>query len=273
VIDYEWRGGFGNAELNRLHAASFGHRVGEEDWWAQLNQHSLGWVCARQDGELVGFVNVAWDGGVHAFVLDTVVTAGLRRRGVGTGLVAVATEHARATGCEWLHVDFTDQLRPFYFDSCGFTPTNAGLVALTAGHRAPAGPFPLDPVGRVESPLADRDRAPRQGDEGAPDAWLVFDPAYTQALADLHAGAEVLVLTWLERARRDVHAVHPRGDQARPMQGVFSTHSPDRPNPIGLHRVTILAVDGTRVQVSNLEALDGTPVIDVKPVLHPDLDR
>jgi tRNA-Thr(GGU) m(6)t(6)A37 methyltransferase TsaA len=273
VIDYEWRGNVDNAEFNRLHAEGFGHRLLDDDWSAQLNRHSLGWVCARQDGELVGFVNVAWDGGVHAFILDTVVTGRVRRRGVGAGLVTVATEHARAAGCEWLHVDFDDHLRPFYFDSCGFTPTNAGLIALTAGLSAPAGPFPLDPVGRVESPLSDRDHAPRQGDEIAPGAWLVFDPTYAEALADLRAGTEVLVLTWLDRARRNVQAVHPRDDPNRPQQGVFSTRSPDRPNPIGLHRVTILAVDGTRLRVSNLEARDGTPVIDVKPVLHPDLDR
>lgn len=273
MIEYEWRGGVDSAELNRLHAEGFDHRVLDDDWWGQLSRHSLGWVCARQDGGLVGFVNVAWDGGVHAFVLDTLVAGRLRRQGLGARLVAVATEHARAAGCEWLHVDFDDHLRPFYFERCGFTPTNGGLIALTPGHAAPAGPFPLDAVGRVESPLTDRDQAPRQGDEGAPDAWLVFDPAYAGALADLHPGAEILVLTWLHQARRDVLAVHPRSDPDRPRQGVFSTRSPERPNPIGLHQVTILALDGTRLRVSNLEAVDGTPVVDVKPVLHPGADR
>ncbi len=128
--------------------------------------------------------------------------------------------------------------------------------------------YVLEPIGWVESDLVDRDAAPPQGDEGAPDAWLVFDPRVAEALADLHTGEEVLVLTWLDRARRDVLAVHPRGDQQRPLTGVFSTRSPDRPNPIGLHRVLILAIEGTRVQVRNLEALNGTPVVDVKPLLH-----
>jgi GNAT superfamily N-acetyltransferase len=130
VITHEWRGLFGNAALNALHAEGFGHPVLDDDWWAQVNRHSLGWVCAREGDDLVGFVNVAWDGGVHAFILDTLVTAQVRNQGVGTGLIAVAAENARAAGCEWLHVDFDDHLRPFYFGSCGFTPTNAGLIAL-----------------------------------------------------------------------------------------------------------------------------------------------
>lgn len=134
-----------------------------------------------------------------------------------------------------------------------------------------AEPFPLvlRPIGRVESPLSDLAAAPRQGDEGAPDAWLVFEAAVAEATSDLRAGDEVLVFTWLDRADRGVLAVHPRGDRTRPMTGVFSTRSPDRPNPIGLHRVEILAVDGLRVRVRNLEALDGTPIVDVKPVLDP----
>ncbi|WP_330467556.1 tRNA (N6-threonylcarbamoyladenosine(37)-N6)-methyltransferase TrmO [Micromonospora zamorensis] len=125
----------------------------------------------------------------------------------------------------------------------------------------------LRPVGRVASPLTDAASAPRQGDEGAPTAWLIFDAPVERALGDLHVGAELLVLTWLDRARRDVLAVHPRGDESRPETGVFSTRSPHRPNPIGLHRVRVLTVDGLRVQVADLEALDGTPVLDVKPVL------
>lgn len=128
--------------------------------------------------------------------------------------------------------------------------------------------YQLRPVGRVESPLVDRGMAPNQGDEGAPEAWLVFEPEMRAAVADLRAGAEVLVLTWFDRAARDVLAVHPRGDQTRPLTGVFSTRSPDRPNPVGLHRVEVVAVDGTRVRVRNLEALDGTPIVDVKPVLE-----
>jgi tRNA-Thr(GGU) m(6)t(6)A37 methyltransferase TsaA len=129
------------------------------------------------------------------------------------------------------------------------------------------GEFVVRPVGWVESPLVDRDQAPLQGDEGAPEAWLVFDPGVREAARDLAAGTDVIVLTWLDRASRDVLAVHPRGDLTRPETGVFSTRSPDRPNPIGLHRVTIVAIDGTRVRVRNLEALDGTPIVDVKPVL------
>jgi tRNA-Thr(GGU) m(6)t(6)A37 methyltransferase TsaA len=127
----------------------------------------------------------------------------------------------------------------------------------------------IEPVGRVSSPLRDRAEAPRQGDEGAPDAWLVFEPSVAEALQDLRTGTEVLVLTWLDRARRDVLTVHPRDDLSRPLTGVFATRSADRPNPIGLHRVEITAIDGLRVQVGNLEALDGTPIVDVKPVLGP----
>ncbi|MEV4754976.1 tRNA (N6-threonylcarbamoyladenosine(37)-N6)-methyltransferase TrmO [Micromonospora sp. NPDC049559] len=129
------------------------------------------------------------------------------------------------------------------------------------------------PIGRVESPLVDRAAAPRQGDEGSPDAWLVFDGSVERGLRDLAVGSDVLVLTWLDRARRDVLAVHPRGETSRPETGVFSTRSPDRPNPIGLHRVTILSVEGTRMLVRDLEALDGTPVLDVKPVLDAGTER
>jgi tRNA-Thr(GGU) m(6)t(6)A37 methyltransferase TsaA len=135
------------------------------------------------------------------------------------------------------------------------------------------GTYVLRTVGRVESPLVDRRSAPKQGDEGAPDAWLVFAPEVREALADLRVGAQVLVLTWLDRADREVLKVHPRGDRTRPEQGVFSTRAPDRPNPIGLHRVTVLAVDGLRVRVNDMEAIDGTPVLDVKPVLDPGTER
>ncbi len=127
--------------------------------------------------------------------------------------------------------------------------------------------FQVNAIGRVESTLTDLSAAPRQPDEGAPAAWLVFEPAVREALADLHQGDEVLLLTWLDRASRDVLRVHPRGDPSRPEEGVFSTRSPHRPNPIGLHRVEITAVDGMRVRVRNLEAVDGTPILDVKPVL------
>jgi GNAT superfamily N-acetyltransferase len=127
---YEWRGDFTNDAVNALHAEGFGHRLLDDDWLGQVHRHSLGWVCARHAGALVGFVNVAWDGAVHAFVLDTMVTAAAGRKGVGTQLIAVAVAEARTAGCEWLHVDFEDHLRSFYFDACGFTPTNAGLIAL-----------------------------------------------------------------------------------------------------------------------------------------------
>ena len=135
------------------------------------------------------------------------------------------------------------------------------------------GPYALQPIGVVESPLTDPGAAPKQGDEGSPDAWLVFEPQYSEGLRDLQPDSEVLVLTWLDRADRDVLAVHPRDDPANPELGVFSTRSADRPNPIGLHRVQIVAIEGTRVRVRNLEALDGTPVLDVKPVLDRRLDR
>jgi tRNA-Thr(GGU) m(6)t(6)A37 methyltransferase TsaA len=129
--------------------------------------------------------------------------------------------------------------------------------------------YELHPIGWVESPLVDRDHAPRQGDEGAPDAWLVCEPSVRAALDGLAIGSDLIVLTWLDRARRDVLVIHPRGDPARPPLGVFSTRSPDRPNPIGLHTVTIIAIEDTRIQVRNLEALNGTPIIDLKPVLGP----
>ena len=130
--------------------------------------------------------------------------------------------------------------------------------------------FELTPVGRVESPLTDPTAAPKQGDEGAPEAWLVFEPAVRDALHGIREGDEVVVLTWLDRAGRDVLSVHPRDDPSRPRQGVFSTRSQHRPNPLGLHRVRVVAIDGLRVRVRNLEAVDGTPVVDVKPVLSQD---
>jgi tRNA-Thr(GGU) m(6)t(6)A37 methyltransferase TsaA len=129
----------------------------------------------------------------------------------------------------------------------------------------------VNAIGRVESPLTDLASAPKQGDEGAPDAWLVFDPAVLGALQGVRPGDEVIVLTWLDRARRDVLRVHPRDDPSRAQQGVFGTRSQDRPNPIGLHPVEIVAIEGNRVLVRNLEALDGTPIVDVKPVLSRDV--
>jgi tRNA-Thr(GGU) m(6)t(6)A37 methyltransferase TsaA len=132
-----------------------------------------------------------------------------------------------------------------------------------------ASTYEIQPIGTVESPLSDRNTAPRQGDEGSPDAWLVFDERVAEGIRDLRVGREVIVLTWLDRARRDVLAVHPRGDSRNRLTGVFSTRSPDRPNPIGLHRVRIESIEGMRVRVSNLEALDGTPIVDLKPLLGP----
>ena len=127
--------------------------------------------------------------------------------------------------------------------------------------------YEVVPIGRVESPLTDRAQAPRQGSEGAPPAWLVFEPRVAEGIRDLRAGTEILVLTWLDRADREVLVTRPRSDPANPLTGVFSTRSPDRPNPVGLHRVRVVRVDGTRVLVHGLEAIDGTPLVDVKPVL------
>ncbi|MEV3952590.1 GNAT family N-acetyltransferase [Streptomyces halstedii] len=130
TITYEWRGDVDNSALNELHAEGFDHPVGQTDWWARLQRHSLGWVCAWEGDRLVGFVNVAWDGGVHAFVLDTVVAQRCRSNGVGSALIRAAAEGCRAAGCEWLHADFEEHLRTFYFDVCGFRETAAGLIAL-----------------------------------------------------------------------------------------------------------------------------------------------
>jgi tRNA-Thr(GGU) m(6)t(6)A37 methyltransferase TsaA len=128
----------------------------------------------------------------------------------------------------------------------------------------------LRPVGRVVSTLRDRAVAPMQGSEGAPDAWIALAPDVLAAASDLTPGDELLVLTWFHEADRSVLQVRPRDDPARPLTGVFSTRSPDRPNPVGLHRVRVLAVEGSRIRVGPLEAIDGTPVIDLKPVLRTD---
>jgi tRNA-Thr(GGU) m(6)t(6)A37 methyltransferase TsaA len=133
--------------------------------------------------------------------------------------------------------------------------------------------YELKPIGRVASSLTDLASAPRQEDEGAPEAWLVFDAEILEGLANIRSGDEIILLTWLDRARRDVLSVHPRDDPSRAREGVFSTRSPDRPNPVGLHRVEVTAVEGPRLRVRSLEVLDGTPIIDVKPVLSRDITR
>lgn len=130
VLDYVWRAPFDSSEVELLHAVGFGREPESYEWWDQVNQHSLGWVCAREEQLLVGFVNVAWDGLTHAFLLDTLVRSSHQRRGIGRELVAVATKHARAAGCEWLHVDFDEHLSAFYITSCGFRATPAGVISL-----------------------------------------------------------------------------------------------------------------------------------------------
>ena len=129
-ITYIWRAEFSNEALNRLHADGFRHRLFNDDWWAQVNRHSLGWVCAKNAEDLVGFVNVAWDGALHAFILDTVVADQYRHQGIATALLAICVREARNARCEWLHVDFEDHLRGFYYDRCAFVTTNAGLIKL-----------------------------------------------------------------------------------------------------------------------------------------------
>lgn len=129
-VRYEWRGSFDSREVNALHAEAFEHAPVDDDWDDRLRRLSLGWVIARDDDGLVGFVNVAWDGGAHAFIVDTIVAARARRHGVGARLIEMARASAADAGCEWLHVDFEDHLESFYFDACGFAPTTAGLIKL-----------------------------------------------------------------------------------------------------------------------------------------------
>ncbi len=128
-------------------------------------------------------------------------------------------------------------------------------------------PFTIHPIGVVRSRLTDLEAAPLQGDEGAPEAWLEISAPVARGLAGIEAGDELIVLTWLDRARRDVLEVHPRGRLEAPLTGVFATRSPARPNPVGLHRVSVLEVAGQRLRVAPMEAIDGTPIVDLKPVL------
>jgi tRNA-Thr(GGU) m(6)t(6)A37 methyltransferase TsaA len=130
----------------------------------------------------------------------------------------------------------------------------------------------LHPVGVIRSGLKARSKAPRQGSEGAPDAWLEVDPRAAQGLHRLAAGDQIIVITWFHRARRDVLQVRPRSDPRNPLTGVFATRSPDRPNPLGLHPVVIRAIDGNRLRIGPIEAIDGTPVVDIKPMLK-DVER
>jgi tRNA-Thr(GGU) m(6)t(6)A37 methyltransferase TsaA len=125
----------------------------------------------------------------------------------------------------------------------------------------------LAPIGVIRSEIGDPAAAPRQGSEGAPDAWLEVEPSLSEALDGLAVGDEILVITWLHRASRDVLKVHPRSDPRNPLTGVFATRSPDRPNPLGLHPVVVRAIDGHRLRIGPIEAIDGTPVVDLKPVL------
>lgn len=129
-IELQWRGRIANGELNALHAEAFGHEVENDGWGARLERFSVGWVVARDEVGLVGFVNVAGDGGIHAFLLDTCVATRARGRGIGVRLVRAAVDGARAAGCAWLHVDYTEDLAPFYEEACGFRPTAAGLLPL-----------------------------------------------------------------------------------------------------------------------------------------------
>ena len=149
--------------------------------------------------------------------------------------------------------------------------TGAGPGPQDAGRAARR--YEVRPVAWVESPLRERAQAPRQGNLGAPSAWLAVEPEFAPAVRDLRAGQQVIVLTWLDQARREELTAVPGDNPGSPPLGVFSTRSPDRPNPVGLHRAEILAVQGPRILVSELEALDGTPVIDIKPALDPAAER
>ena len=132
--------------------------------------------------------------------------------------------------------------------------------------------YSLSPIGVLRSPLTRREEAPSQGREGAPDAWLEASAAVAEGLEGIEVGDEIILITWLHQSHRDVLKLHPRWDETMPLTGVFATRSPDRPNPLGLHRVTVLAIDGARLKVGPIEAIDGTPVVDIKPVLPDSAD-
>ena len=132
--------------------------------------------------------------------------------------------------------------------------------------------YTIEPIGVIRSELASREAAPRQGNEGAPDAWLEVNSTVAEGLEGIAAGNEIVLITWFHKAHRDILKVHPRGDKNMPLTGVFATRSPDRPNPLGLHRVTVLEIAGNRLKVGPIEAIDGTPVVDIKPVLPESAD-
>lgn len=132
--------------------------------------------------------------------------------------------------------------------------------------------YTIRPIGVVHSDLRHREDAPRQGFKGAPDAWIEINPEIVEGLEGIALGHEIILITWLHRAHRDLLKVHPRRDQNRPLTGVFNTRSPDRPNPLGLHRVTVLEIAGNRLKVGPLEAIEGTPIVDIKPVLPQSAD-
>ena len=132
--------------------------------------------------------------------------------------------------------------------------------------------YTINPIGVIRSELTNREAAPRQGYEGAPDAWLEVNSTVAEGLEGIAAGNEIILVTWFHKAHRDILRLHPRGDKNRPLTGVFGTRSPDRPNPLGLHRVTVLEIAGNRLKVAPVEAIDGTPVVDIKPVLPQSAD-
>ncbi len=132
--------------------------------------------------------------------------------------------------------------------------------------------YVLHPLGFLHSPLKERGEAPNQGSEGAPDAWLEVNATVAEGLEGIAAGHEIILITWFHQAHRDILKLHPRWDKTMPLTGVFATRSPDRPNPLGLHRVKVLEIAGKRLKVGPIEAIDGTPVVDIKPVLPQSAD-
>ena len=132
--------------------------------------------------------------------------------------------------------------------------------------------YTIEPVGVIRSELSSRAEAPKQGYEGSPDAWLEISKAFAEGLEGIGVGDEIILITWFHKGHRNILKLHPRGDRSRPLTGVFSTRSPDRPNPLGLHRVTVREISGNRLRVGPIEAIDGTPVVDIKPVLPRSVD-